>query len=357
MDGQRAWEHSREAQHWRHGGGNRRHPDQGGVRGSRMPQGPGRSFATALAAAFRLLCCTTQSLCFVCTQMAESPPPPSSGVPAPHRGQSPGCQDGTPVPAPHTGQEGCSAPPAPLSAMEMLLGQRGEGLDWARLPRARTEELLVLPSRAGCLSAARAVYISHWPRSHAGPVPACAPAMALAPQVPPGLCWGRGRRGTGQAVCESYARAESWPQPAPHPPPSCSGARSSALCRIHPREMLSPFPCAHPSLASGVAPKARASPASPSSARQSHALGDNDLSPGCWGLCWRLQSAAGLKRHHLPHWGRRQKETNIDGAIWMERQMDRQTDSSATKLTPFMAQKAIILQPGAVLNVWRLPHA
>lgn len=30
MDGQRAWEHSREAQHWRHGGENRRHPDRGG---------------------------------------------------------------------------------------------------------------------------------------------------------------------------------------------------------------------------------------------------------------------------------------------------------------------------------------
>lgn len=137
MDGQRAWEHSREAQHWRHGGENRRHPDRGGVRGSRMPQGPGRSFDTALAAAFRLLCWTTQSLCFVCTQMAESPPPPpSSGVPAPHRGQSPGCQDGTPVPAPHTGQEGCSAPPTPLSAVEMLPGQCGEGLDWARPPQA-----------------------------------------------------------------------------------------------------------------------------------------------------------------------------------------------------------------------------
>lgn len=121
--------------------------------------------------------------------------------------------------------------------------------------------------------------------------------------------------------------------------------------------MLSPFPCTHPSLASGVAPKARASLAYPSSAMQSHALGDNDLSPGRCGLCWRLQSAAALKRHHLPHCGRRQKETNIDGAIWMERQMDRQTDSSTTKLTPFMAQKAIILQPGAVLNVWRLPHA
>lgn len=118
-------------------GGEPSAPRPGGVRGSRMPQGPGRSFDTALAAAFRLLCWTTQSLCFVCTQMAESPPPPpSSGVPAPHRGQSPGCQDGTPVPAPHTGQEGCSAPPTPLSAVEMLPGQCGEGLDWARPPQA-----------------------------------------------------------------------------------------------------------------------------------------------------------------------------------------------------------------------------
>lgn len=149
------------------------------------------------------------------------------------------------------------------------------------------------------------------------------PVAPQCPQVPPGLC--RGRRGRGDGA--GWARADSWPHPAPHPAAVLPRRRQ----RLSPAQDPSPaaaeplFPCLHPGNAGGDP--------QPQGTSQSDTLGEKDRSPGASSAPIIFLAEDG---------GRLKAPMGRDGWMgggmgWMDGGLDGQTDP------PHSVQNPIIL--------------